>query len=308
MAEFDIIAQYFKDLTPIHAGDIGIGDDAAVTTLPPHQQLISCMDTLIAGRHFPHDTAPHAIGWKSVAVNLSDLAAMGATAHSILLALSLPRVDHQWLAEFSRGIAACCQQFGVSLIGGDTTRSELLTISVTALGAVPHGQALLRSGAQLGDMVCVSGEIGSAAYALANLIQDQPTTLQAALDYPQPQLALGHILRDYASSAIDISDGLAQDLGHILTASALGARVELERIPCAVELEQLDMLHKWQLQLNGGDDYQLCFTLPTHHYHCLKARYPTQLYAIGEIVAERGLHLVYRQQPMAIPIQGWQHF
>ena len=220
MAEFSIIRQYFQSLTSQsltspHAQDVGIGDDCAVTTPPQGMQLVSCVDTLVAGRHFPLNTSAHAIGWKSVAVNLSDLAAMGATAHSILLALSLPKIEDDWLAEFSRGVAECCKTYNVQLIGGDTTQSPTLTVSITALGWIKTAQAILRSGAQVGDLIVVSGEIGSAAYALRH----PNSALQATLDYPQPQLALGQSLVGFASSMIDISDGLAQDLGHILSAS-----------------------------------------------------------------------------------------
>ncbi|HRA90908.1 MAG TPA: thiamine-phosphate kinase, partial [Acinetobacter sp.] len=213
MAEFSIIDQYFKRAS---ASDVslGIGDDSAIITPPSSQQLVICTDTLVAGRHFPLNTSAHAIGWKSVAVNLSDLAAMGARPHSILLALSLPNVDHQWLAEFSRGLFECCDQFGVALIGGDTTQSSQLTISVTALGWIEHGQAITRSGAQVGDYICVSGQIGDAAYALKHL--GHP--LQQRLNYPTPRCHLGQKLKGLASSMIDISDGLAQDLGHILKA------------------------------------------------------------------------------------------
>ncbi|KAF7277637.1 hypothetical protein GWI33_002950, partial [Rhynchophorus ferrugineus] len=145
MAEFSIIEHYFQSLTAQDI-NVGIGDDCAILSPPIGMQLVSCVDTLVAGRHFPIETPPHAIGWKSVAVNLSDLAAMGAKPHSILLALSLPNIDENWLGEFSRGIAECCQHYGVQLIGGDTTQSPILTISITALGWVSTGQAILRSG------------------------------------------------------------------------------------------------------------------------------------------------------------------
>jgi len=168
MAEFSIIDTYFNRRNA-HSVDLGVGDDSALLTPPPQQQLVICADTLVAGRHFPLDTDPHAIGWKSVAVNLSDIAAMGATPHSILLALSLPQIDHAWLKAFSQGLYDCCDQFGVSLIGGDTTQSPHLTLSVTALGWVDQGNAVPRSGAQPGDFICVSGTVGAAAVALDHL-------------------------------------------------------------------------------------------------------------------------------------------
>ena len=189
MAEFSIIETYFNRPRP-DAVDLGVGDDSALLTPPPQQQLVICADTLVAGRHFPLDTNPHAIGWKSVAVNLSDIAAMGATPHSILLALSLPQIDHDWLKGFSQGLHDCCDQFGVSLIGGDTTQSPHLTISVTALGWIEHGQAIPRSGAQVDDYICVSGQIGDAAFGLDHL--DHP--LKQRLDYPTPRCQLGQQL------------------------------------------------------------------------------------------------------------------
>ena len=162
MAEFSIIDTYFNRQN-FSAVDLGVGDDSALLTPPPNHQLVICTDTLIAGRHFPLDTAAHAIGWKSVAVNLSDIAAMGAQPHSILLALSLPQIDHDWLKGFSQGLYDCCDQFGVSLIGGDTTQSPHLTITVTALGWIETGQAITRAGAQIDDLIVVTGSVGDAA-------------------------------------------------------------------------------------------------------------------------------------------------
>ncbi len=226
MAEFSIIDTYFNQRTSTSV-DLGVGDDSALLTPPPQQQLVICADTLVAGRHFPLDTSPHAIGWKSVAVNLSDIAAMGAKPHSILLALSLPQIDHDWLKGFSQGLYDCCDQFGVSLIGGDTTQAPHLTLSVTALGWVDIGKAVQRSGAQVGDLICVSGTVGDAAFALQHL--GHP--LQQRLDYPMPRCALGQALKDLANSMIDVSDGLSQDLGHILKASQKGAILNLEDLP-----------------------------------------------------------------------------
>ncbi|HAK15951.1 MAG TPA: thiamine-phosphate kinase, partial [Acinetobacter junii] len=211
MAEFSIIDRYFKRASHQDVS-LGIGDDSAILTPLTSQQLVICTDTLVAGRHFPLDTSAHAVGWKSVAVNLSDIAAMGAQPHSILLALSLPSVDETWLAEFSRGLFECCDQFNVALIGGDTTQSSQLTITVTALGWIEQGQAITRAGAQVGDYICVSGQVGDAAYGLHHLGH----ALQQRLDYPTPRCDLGQRLKGQATSMIDVSDGLAQDLGHIL--------------------------------------------------------------------------------------------
>lgn len=311
MSEFSIIYKNFQHATPHHPHTIlGIGDDCAISQMTSHHQLVSCVDVLVAGRHFPINTSPYAIGFKSVAVNLSDLSAMGAKPYAILLGLSLPThyVHDEWLSAFTQGIQHICQQFNVELIGGDTTKSDILTISVTALGWVPQGQAILRSGAKVGDIICVSGEIGSASFALQQILQQQSSTLQSALDLPQPQVRLGQQLRHYAHSMIDISDGLAQDLGHILTASGVGAKFFLEQIPAHHILQQLPKQERWQHQLNGGDDYQLLFTMPIEKFYEFNQQHPNLIYPIGEIVADKGLQLFDEGKPIDFKIQGWQHF
>lgn len=303
MAEFSIIERYFQALTPTSI-DVGIGDDCAILSPPSQQQLVSCVDTLVAGRHFPLDTTPHAIGWKSIAVNLSDLAAMGATPHSILLALSLPHIDESWLAEFSRGLADCCQKFGVQLIGGDTTQSPTLTISITALGWIETGKGILRSGAKIGDFIAVSGEIGSAAYAL----QYPNSDLQTALDYPEPQCSLGQKLVGYASAMLDISDGLAQDLGHMLKASNVGAILNLEKIPVHPVLKTLDLEQRMQHVLAGGDDYQLCFSISEEKLQQFKQQHSEKIHIIGKITAEKGCQYSYDDQIFHPQKLGYQHF
>ncbi|MDO4222653.1 MAG: thiamine-phosphate kinase [Acinetobacter sp.] len=309
MAEFSLIHNHFKHATTCHEHTIlGIGDDCAISDIPPQQQLVSCIDTLVAGRHFPEHTSPYAIGWKSVAVNLSDLAAMAATPYAILLALSLPDADDAWLTEFSRGLRECCEHYGVELIGGDTTKSPILTISVTALGFVPQGQAILRSGAKVGDVICVSGEIGNASLALQQILNGQSTPLQSALDMPVPQVALGQKLRTFAHAILDISDGLAQDLGHILTASGVGAILDLDKIPTHTMLQALAPHERWQYQLNGGDDYELCLTMSKQKFAEFNQLYPNQIFAIGEVIAEQGLHLFDHQQKVDFHVNGWQHF
>lgn len=304
MAEFSIIDSYFNR-TRLDSVDLGVGDDSALLTPPPHQQLVICADTLVAGRHFPLDTHPHAIGWKCVAVNLSDIAAMGAKPQSILLALSLPQIDHDWLQAFSQGLYACCDQFGVSLIGGDTTQSPHLTLSVTALGWIDQGQAVTRSGAKVGDLICVSGTVGDAAFALEHL--GHP--LQHRLDYPTPRCELGQVLKGLASSMIDVSDGLAQDLGHILKASKVGATLELEQLPLSESLQSLPDEQKWQYTLAGGDDYELCFTISPQNYATLlqhNSYTPTTI--IGQIQPEFGLRLQKDGIDHALNVHGYQHF
>jgi len=304
MAEFSIIDRYFKRTSNTDVS-LGIGDDSAVVTPPLTQQLVICTDTLVAGRHFPLDTSAHAIGWKSVAVNLSDLAAMGAKPHSILLALSLPTVDHDWLAGFSQGLFACCDQFGVALIGGDTTQSTQLTISVTALGWIEQGQAITRASAQVGDHICVSGQVGDAAFGLQHL--GHP--LQQRLDYPTPRCQLGQQLKGLASSMIDVSDGLAQDLGHILKASNVGAKLSLDQLPIDTSLKELDLRQAWQYALAGGDDYELCFTISPQNFEKLsRQQLDVPLTIIGKITQQTGLLFEYMGENCPLQIHGYQHF
>ena len=304
MAEFSIIDTYFNRKNA-NSVDLGVGDDSALLTPPPQQQLVICADTSVAGRHFPLDTHPHAIGWKSVAVNLSDIAAMGAKPHSILLALSLPQIDHHWLKNFSQGLYDCCDQFGVSLIGGDTTQSPHLTITVTALGWIETGQAVTRAGAQVGDLICVSGTVGDAAFAL----QHMGHPLQKRLDYPTPRCQLGQQLKGLASSMIDVSDGLAQDLGHILKASGVGAVLQLDQLPVSSDIAKLEQEKKWQLALAGGDDYELCFTISPQNYHLLaQQKLDVNLTIIGQITKNLGLTFFQNGVDYSIQFHGYQHF
>ncbi len=304
MAEFSIIDTYFNRKNA-NSVDLGVGDDSALLTPPPQQQLVICADTLIAGRHFPMNTNPHAIGWKSVAVNLSDIAAMGATPHSILLALSLPQIDHDWLKAFSQGLYDCCDQFGVSLIGGDTTQSPHLTLSVTALGWVDIGKAVPRSGAKPGDLICVSGTVGDAAFALNHL--GHP--LQKRLDYPTPRCQLGAALKGLAHSMIDVSDGLAQDLGHILKASQVGAKLQLENLPISPTLHALNDAQKWQYALAGGDDYELCFTIsPQNYQKLLQKQLDVSISMIGTIQQQHGLTFEKDGVDHSLQFNGYQHF
>lgn len=331
MSEFSLIYQHFQHCTGNNPlTQVGIGDDCAISSMPSDCELVSCIDTLVAGRHFPLSTSAYAIGYKSVAVNLSDLAAMGATPYAILLGISLPTKLAQdgWLKPFAQGIADICNRFDVELIGGDTTQSNTLTISVTALGFVPTGQAITRGGAKVGDIICVSGEIGSASFALQQILHAekserhnialqsialqsialQPIALQPALDLPVPQVELGQKLRGFTHSMIDISDGLGQDLGHILTASQVGAVVDLASIPTHPRLQALPNTEKWQHQLNGGDDYQLCFTMSEQSFIKFNRQFSDKIFAIGKIVTENGLRLTYNNQPIEFSITGYQHF
>jgi thiamine-monophosphate kinase len=264
MGEFDLIQRWFSALGARREDVVlGVGDDAAVLELPPGQQLVAAVDTLVAGRHFPPGSPPRSVGHRALAVNLSDLAAMGAEPRYTLLALTLPQADDAWLQEFAGGFGALAQQYGVALIGGDTT-SGPLTISVTVLGTVLPGRALTRSGARPGDLVFVSGTPGDAAAGLP--LADRPAppaALRARFEYPTPRVALGRALAGVASACIDVSDGLAGDLGKLGAASGCAIEIEPALLPLSDALRALHALPRAQeLALTGGDDYELAFTVP----------------------------------------------
>lgn len=256
-SEFEIIRKYFE--RPAKGAVLGVGDDAALLRVAPGMELALATDVMLEGRHFRPDADPRSLGHKSLAVNLSDMAAMGAAPRWATLGIALPRVDEAWLAAFAAGLFALAERFGVDLVGGDTTRGPL-NICITIAGEVPAGQALLRSGARPGDDVWLSGELGGAALAL-----EHPQIAQAArrLEWPEPRVELGLRLRGLANAAIDVSDGFAQDLGHILERSGCGARVHYERLPKEPAFATLgDAALERRCVLSGGDDYELLFTAP----------------------------------------------
>lgn len=295
MTEFDLIRRYFTRATP--SALLGIGDDAALLKVSDgHVLAVSC-DMLASGTHFFPDADPFLLGHKTLAVNLSDMAAMGATPRWATLAIALPDADETWLERFSAGFFALAQQYGVELIGGDTTRGPL-NLCVTILGEVPAQQALQRSGAQHGDEIWVSGTLGDAALALAHLQErialsgEELAACAQVLHQPQPRVALGLALRGIASSAIDISDGLLADLGHILDASHAAAEIGLALLPVsAVMRAYVELPLGKQCALSGGDDYELCFTAPAVRHADItgiSARLGLPLTCIGKIVAGRG--------------------
>ncbi len=266
MSEFDLIKRYFTRPTP--SATLGVGDDAALLNITAGMELAISTDMLVSGTHFFPDADPFLLGHKTLAVNLSDLAAMGATPRWATLALSLPEVDKNWLQQFSQGFFALADQYGVELIGGDTTCGPL-NLSVTIMGEVPKGAALRRDGAKADDDIWVSGMLGEAALALAHL--QGRIALPAEifnccalrLHQPLPRVELGSALRGIAHSAIDVSDGLLADLGHILERSQLGAEIYLEQIltpHVGLKPEQQKTIQRCILA--GGDDYELCFTAP----------------------------------------------
>ena len=265
-SEFELIRRYFTHRTR-HAV-LGVGDDAALVNVRRGCELVISADMLVTGRHFLRDADPYRLGHKALAVNLSDMAAMGANPRWATLALALPEADPRWLAAFSRGFMALARRFGVDLIGGDTSRGPL-NICVQIMGEVPRGAALRRDGARSGDDVWVSGTLGDAALALAAFkrrIRLTPAELArcaAKLDQPQPRIAVGLALRGVARSAIDISDGLLADLDHILERSGVAAEIEFEALPASRVLRRyLDRAAALSALLAGGDDYELCFTAP----------------------------------------------
>ena len=289
MSEFDLIRRYFTKPTP--GAELGVGDDAALLRVAHGMELAVSTDMLVSGTHFFPGADPFLLGWKTLAVNLSDMAAMGAAPRWAVLSLSLPEADQPWLEKFSEGFFAMAQQHGVELVGGDTTRGPL-NLCVTIMGEVPHGAALRRSGACADDDIWVSGALGGAALALAHLqgkVRLPAADFSAcasALHQPQPRVALGLALRGIASSAIDISDGLLADLGHILECSKLGAEIRADALPLSPALAPLAPVAGgapglgMHCALAGGDDYELCFTAPA-----------AQREKIGQLAAELNLPL-----------------
>lgn len=315
MAEFDLIQRYLRPLN-VSRPDLllGIGDDCALLSPPAGQALAASLDCLNAGVHFPLDTCPFDIGYKALAVNLSDLAAMGAEPLWFMLGLSLPQADADWLAQFAAGVGALATRYQLSLVGGDTTQGPL-SISVQIQGAVPADKALRRSGAQVGDDLWVSGYLGDAGAGLALALAQTPADtadrqyLLQRLNRPSPRVELGLALRGKASAAIDISDGLLADLSHILRASGVRACIELEALPLSAPLlAEQGLACAEQLALTAGDDYELCFCLPVEWRDWLLAQAP-DCRRIGQILAGQGIELHRQGQSVAMPARaGFEHF
>jgi thiamine-monophosphate kinase len=308
LAEFDLIQRYFAIHQPVRSTTrLGIGDDCALLELPLDQQLAITADTMVEGVHFFPDVSPHALGHKLLAVNLSDLAAMGAEPVAVTLALTLPTIDHEWLSAFSTGFMELANQFQVDLIGGDTTQGPL-TLTVQAMGVLPKGTALLRSGAKVGDGIFVSGPLGDGGLGLkirqGFLIESGHAAL-AALERPWPQVELGLELRKIATACIDISDGLIQDLGHILNKSGVGASLFWEQIPFSKAVsDYCEQTGDWQMPLSAGDDYQLCFTVSESN----RDKIPSGCVCIGQIVSLPGLSLFKEGDLVHLQAKGYEHF
>jgi thiamine-monophosphate kinase len=314
LGEFDLIARYFS--RPSRREDVllGVGDDAALLSVPPGRALVAATDTLVEGRHFLRGTPADAIGHQSLAVNLSDLAAMGADPAWALLSLSLPEVDESWLEGFATGLYALADRTGVELVGGDTVRGPLV-VTIEVLGFVDPAMALRRGGARAGDLLFVSGTPGLAAAGLEVLrAGSAPATddpLVRRYRYAEPRLELGRSLRGVATSAMDVSDGLLGDLEKLCAASAVGAHLDLDRLPVSNLLgARFDRADCERLVLHGGDDYELLFTLPADRAAALVPRLHAvcAVNCIGEITPGAGVTCRRAGSPVAVPGGGYDHF
>lgn len=323
LSEFDLIRQYFQRQQNDSANGtdakvaLGIGDDCALLNPSSGMQLAISSDMLVSGRHFFADANPQWLGHKCLAVNLSDIAAMGARPIAFTLALSLPEANPDWLAPFSQGLFALADQHQCRLIGGDTTKGPL-NICITIFGELPVGAALRRDAAQVDDDIWVSGQLGDARLALAvcwnelSLSPEQNAIAAQRMHQPTPRIALGLALRGIANAALDISDGLMGDLGHILKASNVGASLQVDDIPLGSILQTQNQTRQRAMSLAGGDDYELCFTAPAHaREHILAAGIAsnTLVTRIGKIEAQSGLRLLdQHQQSVKINIPSFDHF
>lgn len=314
MGEFELIQHYFKSSACAVLTDsisLGIGDDCALLNLDPLSELAISTDTLVADVHFPAMGNPFLIGQRALAVTVSDLAAMGADPVGFTLALTLPRIDEAWIKAFAEGLSSKAQHCGIHLIGGDTTKGPL-SLTITVLGTVPKRKALVRSGAKVGDVLCVSGLLGEAAGALPLVLEgeeDLSSTLLNAYWSPTPQLALGVFLRDKATACLDISDGLVGDCAHIAKASGVGLVIELDKLPISESLLALyEPCVCYEMMLSGGDDYQLAFTLPRSEFALVKQQYP-HVEMVGKVVEGAAVSVLDRQGlPIQLSKPSYQHF
>ncbi|CAD0350865.1 Thiamine-monophosphate kinase [Xanthomonas hortorum pv. pelargonii] len=322
MPEFDLIARLRTRIAARADVPLGIGDDAALLQPPPGEQLAITADTLNAGVHFPHETRADDLGWKTLAVNLSDLAAMGAQPRWCTLSLSLPHDDAEWVDAFADGFFALADAHAIALVGGDTTRGPL-SCAVTAIGSLPPGAALRRDGARVGDDVWVTGAPGEAAAALSLWQAGELDVTRVATDplheqwrsrllRPQPRVQAGLRLRGLAHACVDISDGLLADLGHLCERSGVGAQLALAALPAMPRSAGISALHCIGWQLGGGDDYELCFTAAVQHRDAVVQAMDfagVAVTRIGQIVAKPGV-VVHDADgnPWQPPQRGYQHF
>lgn len=319
MAEFELIKKFFVRATPLRQDVVlGIGDDCAVVTLPPKNQLAITTDTLVSGVHFPLDALAYDIGYKALAVNLSDLAAMGAMPAWITLSLTLPNVDENWLSEFSRGLFELADRYQIQLIGGNMARGPL-AVTIAAHGFLPEGKLLKRSGAKVDNLVYVTNTLGDAGLALQFLNRKiavkhifQKNILEKFY-HPEARIVIGEKIRDVASAAIDISDGLAADLNHLLEASSVGAVIQVDRLPLSEALKtSVSTEVALDFALNAGEDYELCFTVAPEHAKIIESiakETHCTITCIGKITAGRTLDLQFENgKKYDGKIAGYQHF
>ena len=320
MNEFELIQHFFTRSACAQGGEnipLGIGDDCALLQIPTGHYCAVSTDSLVSGVHFPKDSPPFLLGQRVLAVAVSDLAAMGAKPLGFTLAITLEQIDTPWLQAISEGLSTKAQHCAIALIGGDTTRGPL-AMTVTVMGAVPANHGLLRSGAQVGDLLCVSGPLGAAAAALPFVLgqvaadtvpAEAQQQLLAAYWTPQPQLELGRWLLGKASAALDISDGLLADCGHIAKASKVALQIEQARVPIAAAvLRAVGDADALQCALSGGDDYQLAFTIAASYLEALQQRF-TAVQVIGRVSAGQGVQLLDSAgQSIQCAHLGYQHF
>jgi thiamine-monophosphate kinase len=309
MNEFDLIQSYFNWEVTDPSIELGVGDDAALFNLNPGHQLVTSTDTLVEGVHFFKDDSPIDIAYKSLAVNLSDMAAMGAAAKCYTLSLTIPELDKEWLKDFSSSLKESSKLFNVHLIGGDTTKGPL-NISINMMGSIEINSPIKRSGANEGDDIYVSGELGSAALCLKKIKKGE-IPLESdlnAFNRPIPRLELGSALKNLASSCIDVSDGLEQDLSHILKSSGVGAIIDAQELPLSDSvMHYVKDTNDWSLPLCGGDDYELCFTAGKSKRDKISAiseSLGTRVTRIGEINSQKKLEVVGYTGPR----NSYQHF
>jgi thiamine-monophosphate kinase len=308
ISEFSLIGRYFAKYQPARpTTQLGIGDDCALLRIPDGYELAVTTDTMVEGVHFFAGTDPAELGHKLLAVNLSDLASMGAEPVAVTLALTLPTADEQWLAGFSSGFMQLAQRYHVDLIGGDTT-SGPLTLTVQAMGIVPQKKALLRSGARAGDLIYVTGQPGNAGLGLRikqGYLCENPTEALQRFNQPEPRIQQGLQIRDFATACIDISDGVAQDLGHVLSLSNVGACLIWDNIPLANPVKQyIKETGDWLMPLTAGDDYELCFTIPPND----SMKVSSSCTCIGVIEQEQGLRINRDGQIQTLQAKGFEHF
>ena len=314
LSEFKLIDRYFTRSVQHKETALGIGDDCALLEIESGMQLALTVDTLVENIHFFADVAPETLGYKALAVSLSDLAAIGAEPRYATLALTLPDVDEDWLQGFSEGFFEIADQYHVDLIGGDTTRGPL-SITVQAQGLVPQGQAILRSGAQVGDLIYVTGYIGDAGLALKMCLDESQCNdakLMKRLNKPDPRVNAGLALRNLAHACIDVSDGLAADLSHILQASQVGAVIDLAKLPLSDAVRNYQRTNELPcFAMTSGDDYELCFTLPAERVKRLEALsndWSHQCRCIGRIDDSGSLKVLDDGQQIEITGNSYQHF